>query len=123
QAVVGIVHRELAHLMGDANDALNLATTPPAVVLMAGLQGSGKTTTSAKLAKWLKEQQGKKVLLVSCDVYRPAAIEQLKTVAEQVNADFFPSSADEKPVDIATRALDYARRHFDDVVIVDTAGR
>src|SRR5438105_6276510 len=112
QAVVGIVHRELAHLMGDANDALNLATTPPAVVLMAGLQGSGKTTTSGKLAKWLAEQHKKKVLLVSADVYRPAAIEQLKTLATQVHADFFPSSTGEKPVDIAMRALDHARRHY-----------
>ena len=123
QAVVGIVHRELAHLMGDTNDALNLATQPPAVILMAGLQGSGKTTTSGKLAKWLKSEQKKKVLLVSCDVYRPAAIEQLQTLAGQIEADFFPSSTGEKPVDIATRALDYARRHFNDVVIVDTAGR
>ncbi len=123
QAVVGVVHRELAALMGEHNDALDLATQPPAVLLMAGLQGSGKTTTSGKLAKWLKEQHKKKVLLVSCDVYRPAAIEQLKTLASQVGADFFPSSADEKPVDIATRALDYARRHFNDVLIVDTAGR
>jgi signal recognition particle subunit SRP54 len=123
QAVVGVVHRELAALMGEHNDALDLATQPPAVLLMAGLQGSGKTTTSGKLAKWLKEQHKKKVLLVSCDVYRPAAIEQLKTLASQVGADFFPSTADEKPVDIATRALDYARRHFNDVLIVDTAGR
>jgi signal recognition particle subunit SRP54 len=123
QAVVGVVHRELAALMGEHNDALDLATTPPAVILMAGLQGSGKTTTSGKLAKWLKEQHKKKVLLVSCDVYRPAAIEQLKTLASQVDADFFPSTADEKPVDIATRALDHARRHYNDVLIVDTAGR
>jgi len=123
QAVVGVVHRELTALMGEHNDALDLATQPPAVILMAGLQGSGKTTTSGKLAKWLQEQQKKKVLLVSCDVYRPAAIEQLKTLAGQVHADFFPSTADEKPVDIATRALDHARRHFNDVLIVDTAGR
>ncbi|HYH42044.1 MAG TPA: signal recognition particle protein [Burkholderiales bacterium] len=123
QAVVSIVHRELTALMGEHNDALNLTTTPPAVILMAGLQGSGKTTTSGKLAKWLKEQHKKKVLLVSCDVYRPAAIEQLKTLAAQVDADFFPSAVDEKPVDIANRALDYARRHFNDVLIVDTAGR
>jgi signal recognition particle subunit SRP54 len=123
QAVVGIVHRELTALMGEHNDALNLATTPPAVVLMAGLQGSGKTTTSGKLAKWLGEQHKKKVLLVSVDVYRPAAIEQLKTLATQVNADFFPSSAGEKPIDIAARALDHARRHYNDVLIVDTAGR
>jgi signal recognition particle subunit SRP54 len=90
---------------------------------MAGLQGSGKTTTSGKLAKWLKEEQRKKVLLVSCDVYRPAAIEQLKTLASQVGVDFFPSSENEKPVDIALRALDHARRHYNDVLIVDTAGR
>jgi signal recognition particle subunit SRP54 len=87
------------------------------------LQGSGKTTTSGKLAKWLQEQHKKKVLLVSCDVYRPAAIEQLHTLAGQVDAEFFPSAASEKPVDIAMRALDHARRHFDDVLIVDTAGR
>src|SRR5687768_9709172 len=123
QAIVGIVHRELTSLMGERNDALNLATTPPAVVLMAGLQGSGKTTTSGKLAKWLKEQHKKKVLLASCDVYRPAAIEQLRTLAGQVDADFFPSSVGEQPVDIAKRALDHARRHYQDVLIVDTAGR
>ncbi len=123
QAIVGIVHRELTALMGESNDALNLATTPPAVVLMAGLQGSGKTTTSGKLAKWLKEQHKKKVLLVSADVYRPAAIEQLQMLASQVQADFFPSATGEKPVDIATRALDHARRHYHDVLIVDTAGR
>jgi signal recognition particle subunit SRP54 len=123
QAVVGVVHRELTMLMGEHNAALNLATTPPAVVLMAGLQGSGKTTTSGKLAKWLKEQHKKKVLLVSADVYRPAAIEQLKTLAEQVQVDFFPSASGEKPVDIAMRALDHARRHYNDVLIVDTAGR
>ena len=123
QAVVGVVHRELTALMGEHNDALNLATQPPAVVLMAGLQGSGKTTTSGKLAKWLREQQKKKVLLVSADVYRPAAIDQLQTLAGQVEADFFPSHANERPVDIATRALDHARKHYHDVLIVDTAGR
>jgi signal recognition particle subunit SRP54 len=123
QAVVGVVHAELTALMGEHNAALDLATQPPAVVLMAGLQGSGKTTTSGKLAKWLREEQKKKVLLVSCDVYRPAAIEQLKTLASQVGADFFPSSNAEKPVDIAQRALDHARRHYNDVLIVDTAGR
>ena len=123
QAVVGVVHRELTALMGEHNDALNLATTPPAVVLMAGLQGSGKTTTSGKLAKWLKEEHKKKVLLVSADVYRPAAIEQLQTLASQVQVDFFASSVGEKPVDIATRALDHARRHYHDVLVVDTAGR
>ena len=93
QAVVGVVHRELVALMGEKNDDLNLATTPPAVILMAGLQGSGKTTTSGKLAKWLAENRKKKVLLVSCDVYRPAAIEQLKTVAAQIGADFFRPAA------------------------------
>jgi signal recognition particle subunit SRP54 len=123
QAVVGVVHRELTALMGEHNDALNLAVQPPAVVLMAGLQGSGKTTTSGKLAKWLKEDQRKKVLLVSADVYRPAAIEQLQTLAGQVGVDFFPSHTGEKPVDIATRALDHARKHYHDVLIVDTAGR
>ncbi|HEY9446969.1 MAG TPA: signal recognition particle protein [Burkholderiales bacterium] len=123
QAIVGVVHRELTALMGEHNDALNLAVQPPAVVLMAGLQGSGKTTTSGKLAKWLKEQQKKKVLLASCDVYRPAAIDQLQMLAGQVGADFFPSHTGEKPVDIALQALDYARKHYHDVLIVDTAGR
>ncbi len=123
QAVVGVVHRELVALMGEKIDTLNLATQPPAVILMAGLQGSGKTTTSGKLAKWLKEQQRKKVLLVSCDIYRPAAIEQLKIVAAQVGADFFPSAPGEKPVAIARAALDFARKHYHEVLIVDTAGR
>jgi signal recognition particle subunit SRP54 len=123
QAVVGVVHRELVRLMGEKNDALNLATQPPAVVLMAGLQGSGKTTTSAKLAKWLRETERKKVLLASCDVYRPAAIEQLKVLAAQVGADFHPVAAGEEPVAIARAAFDFARRHFHDVLIVDTAGR
>jgi signal recognition particle subunit SRP54 len=123
QAVVGVVHRELIALMGEKIESLNLATQPPAVILMAGLQGSGKTTTSGKLAKWLKEQQRKKVLLVSCDVYRPAAIEQLKTLAAQVGADFFPSAPGEKPLAIARAALDFARKHYHEVLIVDTAGR
>jgi len=122
QALVGVVHRELSELMGSHNDALNLATVPPAVILMAGLQGSGKTTTSGKLAKLLLEQK-KKVLLVSCDVYRPAAIEQLATLARQVGADLFASTPDQKPEDIAAAALDYARKHYHDVLIVDTAGR
>jgi signal recognition particle subunit SRP54 len=117
QALVGVVHRELVALMGGSDAALDLATTPPAVILMAGLQGSGKTTTSGKLAKMLREQMKKKVLLASCDVYRPAAIEQLKTL------DFFPSSGSDKPADIALAALDYARKHYHDVLIVDTAGR
>ena len=123
QALVGVVHRELTALMGGENAALNFAVAPPAVILMAGLQGSGKTTTSAKLAKLLIEEYRKKVLLVSCDVYRPAAIEQLRTLAAQVGADFFPSHTGEKPGDIARGALDYARKHYQDVVIVDTAGR
>ena len=123
QAVVGVVHRELIALMGEKNDALNLATQPPAIILMAGLQGSGKTTTSGKLALWLKENQKKKVLLASCDIYRPAAIEQLKTVAAQAGAEFFPSTIDQKPVAIAAAALEYARTHYCDVLIVDTAGR
>jgi signal recognition particle subunit SRP54 len=122
QALVGVVHRELTRLMGEANVGLDLAVQPPAVVLMAGLQGSGKTTTSAKLARLLIADK-KKVVMVSADVYRPAAIEQLKTVAAQVKAGFVPSSVGEKPVDIARRALDYARAHHQDVLIVDTAGR
>ena len=123
QVLIGIVHQELTHLMGESNVELNLSSTPPAIILMAGLQGSGKTTTSGKLAKLLKERYKKKVLLVSCDVYRPAAIEQLRTLATQLEIDFFPSNAGEKPVDIVRRALDFARRNFSDVMIVDTAGR
>ena len=123
QALVGVVHRELTQLMGEAHSGLNLATQPPAIVLMAGLQGAGKTTTVGKLAKLLKETQKKKVLVVSCDVYRPAAIEQLKTVAEQAGVDCFPSSSTEKPVDIARNAVDWAKRHYHDVLLVDTAGR
>ena len=123
QALVGVVHRELTELMGGAKAELNLATQPPAIILMAGLQGAGKTTTTAKLGKWLKERQKKKVLVVSCDVYRPAAIEQLKTVAGQAGIDFFPSSGGQKPAEIAAAALDYAKRHFHDVLFVDTAGR
>lgn len=123
QAVVGVVYEELQKLMGEQNDALNLAAVPPAVILMAGLQGSGKTTTTGKLAKFLKEKNKKKVMVVSCDVYRPAAIEQLKTLAAQLEVEWFPSSGDQKPADIANAAMDYAKRHFFDVVIVDTAGR
>jgi signal recognition particle subunit SRP54 len=122
QALVGVVHRELTKLMGEANVGLDLAAQPPAVILLAGLQGSGKTTTCGKLARLLANDK-KKVALVSCDVYRPAAIEQLKTVASQAKADFVPSAAGEKPADIARRALDYARTHYMDVLIVDTAGR
>ncbi|MFZ5582054.1 signal recognition particle protein [Azospira sp. APE16] len=123
QALIGVVHKEMTQLMGGANSALNLATQPPAVILMAGLQGAGKTTTVGKLAKLLKETQKKKVLVVSCDVYRPAAIEQLKTVAAQAGVDFFPSSTEEKPEAIALAAIDWARKHYHDVLLVDTAGR
>ncbi|CAG9181655.1 Signal recognition particle protein [Cupriavidus laharis] len=130
QALVGVVQRELTAVIGGeeavtgARSAeLNLAVQPPAIILMAGLQGAGKTTTVGKLAKWLKENKKKKVLTVSCDVYRPAAIAQLKTVSEQVGAEFFPSQPDQKPVDIARAAVDWARKHYHDVLIVDTAGR
>ncbi|MFC4159754.1 signal recognition particle protein [Chitinimonas lacunae] len=123
QAVIGVVHDELKKLMGEQNDALNLAAVPPAIVLMAGLQGAGKTTTTGKLAKRLKEEQRKKVMVVSCDVYRPAAIEQLKTLAGQIGVEWFASDPSQAPVDIAVAALDYAKRHFFDVLIVDTAGR
>jgi len=123
QAVVGVVHRELIALMGEKNDALNLATQPPAVILLAGLQGSGKTTTAGKLAKWLAEHHKKKVLLVSCDVYRPAAIEQLETLSSQIDAGFFQSASGDKPVAIAQAAAEFARTHYYDVLIVDSAGR
>ena len=123
QAFVKIVNDELVHLMGDANDSLDLKAAPPVVILMAGLQGSGKTTTTGKLARWLKETQNKNVMVVSADVYRPAAIEQLKTVAAEVGAEFFPSHADQDPVKIASNALQEARVKHMDVLIVDTAGR
>ncbi len=123
QALVGVVHRELAALMGGEDAALDLAVAPPAVVLFAGLQGSGKTTTAAKLAKLLVTEQKKKPLLVSCDIYRPAAIEQLRTLAAQIGVDFFPSDTGQKPVAIALAALDHARKHYHDVLLVDTAGR
>ena len=127
QALVGVVHRELAQLLGadlpPETRELDLATQPPAVILLAGLQGAGKTTSAAKLAKLLIETRRKKVLTVSTDVYRPAAIEQLKTVSAQAGAEFFPSAPSDKPTDIAARALDHAKRHFFDILIVDTAGR
>ncbi len=123
QALVGVVHRELAATMGEGISDLNLATQPPAVILMAGLQGAGKTTTTAKLAKHLIERRKKKVLTVSADVYRPAAIEQLKLVTRQAGAEWFPSTPDQKPHDIVLAALDHARRHYFDVLLVDTAGR
>ena len=127
QTLVGIVNRELAATMA-GNDIggvaeINLATQPPAVILMAGLQGAGKTTTTAKLAKHLIEKRKKKVLTVSADVYRPAAIEQLKTVTRQAGAEWFPSSANDQPLAIALAALDHARKHYFDVLLVDTAGR
>ncbi len=126
QAFVGVVDRELAATMGGVGGAvaeLDLKTQPPAVILMAGLQGAGKTTTTAKLARHLIQQRKKKVLTVSADVYRPAAIEQLKTVTKQAGAEWFPSSASDSPIDIVKAALDHARRHYIDVLIVDTAGR
>ena len=123
QVLVSIVSKELAATMGEGVSDINLAAQPPAVILMAGLQGAGKTTTTAKLAKHLIEKRKKKVLTVSGDVYRPAAIEQLKTVTAQAGAEWFPSTPDQKPVDIARAAIDYARRHFFDVLLVDTAGR
>jgi signal recognition particle subunit SRP54 len=127
QALVGVVQRELTQLMGgdlpEAERDLSLATQPPAVILLAGLQGAGKTTTAGKLARWLKHERRKKVLLVSTDVYRPAAIEQLRTVAGQAEGEFFPSAAGDAPLEIADRALLHAKRHFFDVLIVDTAGR
>lgn len=121
--LVKIVYDELVDIMGQMNASLNLAATPPAVVLMAGLQGSGKTTTTAKLAKLLKDQHNKKVLLTSADIYRPAAIEQLKTLAESIGALYFPSSTDQNPVTIAQNAIAEAKRNAADVVIIDTAGR
>ena len=123
QVFISIVQQEMIRLMGEANESLDLATQPPAVILMAGLQGAGKTTTVAKLARLLHEREKKKTLLVSCDIYRPAAIEQLRTLASQVGAEFYPSSTDQDPASIATAAIDHARRHHIDVVLVDTAGR
>jgi len=123
QALIKVVHDELIAIMGEANEDLNLAARPPAVVLMAGLQGSGKTTTVAKLARLLKERKKKSVLVASCDIYRPAAIDQLQTLAVEVGCEFFPSTPKDDPVDIARNALDQARKRHIDVVIIDTAGR
>ena len=123
QVFISIVQQEMIRLMGEANESLDLATQPPAVILMAGLQGAGKTTTVAKLARLLHEREKKKTLLVSRDIYRPAAIEQLRTLATQVGAEFYPSSTDQDPASIATAAIDHARKHHVDVVLVDTAGR
>jgi signal recognition particle subunit SRP54 len=123
QALVGVVNRSLTELMGGAQAELSFATQPPAIILMAGLQGAGKTTTTGKLAKWLRETKKKKVLTVSCDVYRPAAIEQLRAVTEQAGADFFASTPEQQPVEIAQAAVQWAKTHYHDVLLVDTAGR
>ena len=123
QAFIKIVQGELIAVMGESNESLDLATQPPAVILMAGLQGAGKTTSVAKLAKYLKERLKKKVLVVSADVYRPAAIKQLQTLAADIGVEFFPSTAEQKPVAIAEAAITHARKQFFDVLIVDTAGR
>ena len=123
QAFVKVVNDELVHVMGEANEELNLSVTPPAVILMAGLQGAGKTTSVAKLARWLKESKKKSVLVTSADIYRPAAIKQLETLASEIGVSFHPSSVDQDPVAIANGAIDAARKQFADVVIIDTAGR
>ncbi|MFA5984416.1 MAG: signal recognition particle protein [Methylococcaceae bacterium] len=123
QAMVKLVQAELVKVMGEANEELNLKAVPPAVILMAGLQGAGKTTTVAKLGRWLKENQKKKVGVVSADVYRPAAIKQLQTLANDLELDFFESDSGQLPVDIVNAALDAAKRKFLDVLIIDTAGR
>lgn len=123
QSFIKIVNEELISVMGKANEKLNLATQPPAVILMAGLQGAGKTTTVAKLAKFLKESERRSVVVASVDVYRPAAIEQLRTLAGEVGVDFFPSESTQAPLDIATAALEYTRKRYKDVLILDTAGR
>lgn len=123
QVFVKIVQKELEAAMGEVNEALDLKAAPPAVVLMAGLQGAGKTTSVAKLAKFLTEREKKKVLVVSADVYRPAAIKQLETLANEINVGFFPSDIKQKPIDIANAAIDHAKKNFFDVLIVDTAGR
>lgn len=123
QAFIKIVQSEMVAAMGEANQSLDLKAKPPAIVLMAGLQGAGKTTSSAKLARYLIEREKKSVMLVSADVYRPAAIEQLQRVTEEVGATFFPSTTEQKPIDIAKAAIKQAKKEFADVLIVDTAGR
>ncbi len=123
QAFVKIVQDELTHVMGEVNEGLDLNAQPPAIILMAGLQGAGKTTSVGKLARWLKETQNKRVLVTSADVYRPAAIKQLETLATEIGVDFYPSTEKQHPVYIANSAIDHARKKFIDVVIVDTAGR
>ena len=123
QSLIKLVLAELVKVMGAANEGLNLKTQPPAIILMAGLQGAGKTTTVAKLGRWLQETQKKKVGVVSADVYRPAAIKQLQTLAEDLSLTFFDSDISQKPVDIAKNAIEAAKRKYLDVLIVDTAGR
>ncbi|MGZ8096215.1 MAG: signal recognition particle protein [Methylosarcina sp.] len=123
QSLIKLVQAELIKVMGEANEGLNLRMNPPAIILMAGLQGAGKTTTVAKLGRWLKENQKKKVGVVSADVYRPAAIKQLEMLANELDLDFFASDASQKPVDIANNAIEAARKKFLDVIIIDTAGR
>ena len=123
QALIKIVNDELVHLMGDANESLTLTAQPPVVILIAGLQGSGKTTSIAKLSRWLREQQKKSVAVVSCDVYRPAAIQQLQTLAKEVGAEFIPSETSQAPIDIANHAVEQAKKQLKDVLLVDTAGR
>ena len=123
QAFIKVVQKQLEKIMGESNETLNLKAQPPVVILMAGLQGSGKTTTTAKLAKLLKEKENKKVMVASVDVYRPAAIEQLKTLARDIEVEFFPSSAEQNPIKIAKAAVEQAKRDVVDVLIVDTAGR
>jgi signal recognition particle subunit SRP54 len=123
QALIKVVRDELTQLMGEQCDEINLNAPAPVVILMAGLQGSGKTTTVAKLARWLIERKKKTVMVVSCDIYRPAAIKQLETLAAEVGAQFFPSETNQKPVDIATAAISQARREFAEILLVDTAGR
>jgi signal recognition particle subunit SRP54 len=123
QAVIKIVNQELVSLMGESNSGLNLNVQPPAIILVAGLQGAGKTTTVAKLARYLKENLNKKVAVVSCDIYRPAAIDQLQTLSGEIGVEFIPSAANQDPVIIAKNAVENARKHFSDVLIVDSAGR
>lgn len=123
QAFVKIVHDELIHIMGNERVELNFKTQPPAIFLMAGLQGSGKTTSTAKLARYLKETENKKVMVTSVDVYRPAAIQQLKVLADQIGVAFFPSEANEQPLAIAKKAVDTAKKQYMDVLLIDTAGR
>ena len=123
QVILGIVQQELTETLGGKAEAINLRAQPPAVILMCGLQGTGKTTTTGKLALWLKERQRKNVITVSCDVYRPAAIEQLKIISAQVGAEWFESALGQEPVAIALAALTHARKQYADVLLVDTAGR